>query len=91
MGGYQDNLEERARLIVKIPEVIKRSTDGKSFPAKELINLEAHAILAQKQLDTNNHYGMACLLTTRDSNIGEPNELQKLINRVYPPEITVSK
>jgi hypothetical protein len=78
-------LVEKARLIVDLPDRIREVLEkDKDFPVKELDNLDQYATMAKDLIDKKNNFGLDVLLTAKGSTEDNPNDLESLIDRVYP-------
>lgn len=90
---YRKLLRERAQLVVNLPEKIEESTGkGDSFPKQELYVLKGISFLGSNALenDTITCYMLSSFLTPLTSNkgaeIGDPNLLEEVYQRVYGTE-----
>jgi len=80
-------LRERAELITELPGQIGQAIEkGVSFPENELNNIHEFAELAKQALGDEGTFSKNALLTTRGQLASEPNMLEELIDRVYPPK-----
>jgi len=78
-------LVEKARLIVDLPDRIREVLEkDKDFPVEELDNLDQYATMAKDLIDKKNNFGLDVLLTAKGSTEDNPNDLESLIDRVYP-------
>ena len=87
VGTFDQILRDRAELLIFLPlklqHAIKR---GEAFPERAMDKIRAFSADASEMLDTNNTFGLGTLLTHQGSRVGDPNDLEKLINKLYPPK-----
>jgi hypothetical protein len=81
-------LVERARLIADLPVRVKETmAKGQSFPEEGLRQLEDFSELAQKALEDGRTFGLSVILKPdRGSKESEPNLLEELVDKLYPPK-----
>ncbi len=83
--GYRMKLQERAELILTLPAKIKESAkSGGSFPDSEWENICSFAYEARIALSSKGIFSLRVLLIPQGSVVGDPNEIERLINRIYP-------
>lgn len=83
--GYTAKLRERTQLIVDLPDKLKKAkSQGHQFPDEEMVSLFHFAGVADEALKSNSSFLMDVLLKDKGTKVGEPNNLEKLIERVYP-------
>jgi hypothetical protein len=84
---FELRLRDRARLLVFLPLELQKAIDrGETFPEKAMDKIRDFSADATDMLATNNMFGLGALLIHRDSDIDDPNDLEKLINKLYPPK-----
>jgi hypothetical protein len=81
------NSQVKAQLIVDLPDMVQEAVDrGDIFPQAELGRIYGMAASARELLEDNNTFGLRVLLIPWGNKTGDPNELEELIARVYPPQ-----
>lgn len=96
LATRRQKLIERARLIADLPDKIRATFEkGKDFPNGELETLESFAELARERLHlaqqanekskAGGDFALSTLLIEKGKVKGEPNLLEELVNRLYPP------
>jgi hypothetical protein len=85
---FQLRLRDRARLLIFLPLKLQRAIEGgEPFPEKAMDKIRAFAADASEMLATdNNMFGLGTLLTYQGSKFGDPNDLERLIIKLYPPK-----
>lgn len=84
---YKQKLIERAKLVVALPQLVQDSVKiGNTFSEDEMHNLNSLAELANQALSKEGLFGLAVLLTPKGSKNGEPNYLEKIVNKLYPEQ-----
>ena len=79
-------LVERAGMIASLPDKISKLLEaGESFPKQDLDRLEKFAYLANERLEMGSDIALSTLLIPKGTKVGEPNQLEKMVNRLYPP------
>lgn len=83
--GSAAKYRERTQLIADLPDKIKAAKlQGHSFPDNAMVTLFDFAGMADEALKSNSSFAMGVLLIDKGTKIGEPNNLEKLIERTYP-------
>lgn len=86
--GVRNKLTQRARVISDLPEKVSQAgaLTGHKVPEDELETLRSLQYIAQKALDRGNAYELGLILTDTlgGSEIGKPNLLEQLVNRLFP-------
>ena len=78
-------LVERAEMMASLPDKISEILEKReSFPKQELDRLEEFAHLANERLEMGSDIALSTLLIPRGTKVGEPNLLEKMVNRLYP-------
>lgn len=86
--GYVAKLRERTKLIEDLSDRIKDAIDqGHQFPSNELFQIYHFAGLAKHALSSNGSIEMKSVLSDMDSKVGDPNNLEQLIERLYPQKL----
>ncbi len=84
---YVAKLRQSARLIAKLPDKIRQAmSQGQVFPEAELREVMQFSGAAQKALADNNTFAMGVLLIDKGSTLEDPNNLDKLIAKIYPEQ-----
>ena len=87
VATFQLRLRDRARLIIFLPLKLQQATErGESFPERAMGKIRKFATDASEMLATDNIFGLGTLLTHQGSKLGDPNDLERLINKLYPPK-----
>lgn len=83
--GYATKLRKRTQLIADLPDKIKAAkSQGHQFPDEEMVTLFHFSGMATEALKSDGSFSMGVLLIDKGTKVGEPNNLEKLIERVYP-------
>ncbi|MBU1000233.1 hypothetical protein KKE78_02455 [Patescibacteria group bacterium] len=86
---YLSKLKERAKVIIDIPNKVDELVErGEMIPKHELIALQNLAFMAKEAIDKNNDFHLGVLLIDRGSRDGDPNQLERILQRLYPPKST---
>ena len=86
---YLSKLKERAKVIIEIPNKVDGLVEqGETIPKHELIALQNLAFMAKEALDKNSDSHLAVLLINRGSSDDDPNQLERILQRLYPPKST---
>ena len=84
---YKLKLRESASLLINLPLKLEGAIErGETFPDTAMDDVRFFAEHATEMVETNNIFGLAALLTHKGSKFGDPNDLEKLINKLYPPK-----
>jgi len=84
---YKQFLKERANLIVDLPSKIEACVKmGKSFPESKMNDLHFMSQSANEALEVEGIFMLGVLLIDQGSKKGDPNNLEKLIDDVYPKQ-----
>lgn len=84
---YELKLRERAGLLVNLPLKLEQAIErGETFPNAAMRDIRFFAEHATEILETNNMFGLGALLIHKGSKFGDPNDLEKIINKLYPPK-----
>ena len=84
---YELKLRERARLLVALPLKLEQAIEnGETYPDAAMRDIRFFAKLATEILETNNMFGLGALLIHKGGKLGDPNDLEKIINKLYPPK-----
>lgn len=79
--GFVQKLEERARLIIKLPERLADPLKNVGEKGQEVQNnVNSFASTAQTALDSGGTLGLLAFLTHKGMRIGGKNDLEKLID-----------
>lgn len=74
---------EKARILTKLPlKLLALSESGVDVPDEVSSLASGWAKYAKKSIEDNNYLGMSVILTPMGSKKGEPNELEKLIEKL---------
>jgi hypothetical protein len=84
---YKLKLRDRTRLLLFLPLKLQQAIErGESFPENAMDKINDFAANATDMLASGNMFGLDALLTHQGSKIGDPNDLEKLINKLYSPK-----
>ncbi len=81
----RQKLVEQAEMIVSLPDQVNGALKkGGSFPKQDLDELQRFAQLANEVLESEGDLGALFLLFPKGTKVGEPNQLEKMVERLYP-------
>lgn len=85
--GIRNKLKKRAEVVAELPEKISQAEtlSGLKVPEDEMETLRSLQDRARKALERGSVYELGLVLTDTqgNSNIGEANLLEQLVNRLY--------
>jgi hypothetical protein len=83
--AMQGIAQQRATLIAELPLALTGpNIIGPDLPEEAMGRIRGLAADASKMIDQDNYFGMVSLLSPQGSSVNEPNELEKLVDSVYP-------
>lgn len=88
---YREKLIQRAALIADLPDKIREALErGEIFPKEELNTIDSYSKQAREAIEENTKRDgtillSALLMVVEPDEIDNPNLLEELIARVYPP------
>ena len=82
LTGYKEKLEERARLLVNLPESLEGTLEQINPQVKNKIEsyVKTFASTAQERIDIGEEVGLATLLVDKGARKDDKNDLEKLID-----------
>ena len=84
---YRQKLEEKAGLIIALPNRLSKSIkDGQSFSEENMREVSYFSREAQEALKAKTTFSLGALLIPYGSKVGDPNRLERLIAKTYPPK-----
>src|SRR5258708_704458 len=83
--SYKQKLIEAGQLVAGLDAKINQDmVDGSRLSQDDRSEIVYFSMSAKEVVDEKNFFGMSTIFVDKGSKIGEPNELEKLIERVYP-------
>ncbi|HEX9503734.1 MAG TPA: hypothetical protein VF974_05455 [Patescibacteria group bacterium] len=83
--SYKQKLIEAAQLVAGLDTKINQDmVDGSRLSQDDRSEIVYFSMSAKEWVDEKNFFGMSTIFVRKGSTIGEPNDLEKLIERVYP-------
>lgn len=78
---YKQKLEERAKLLINLPDLLSEKLEGLDSEVKQIIvrDIEWFAASAKEALENNNGFALEALLTHRGNKNTDKNYLEELI------------
>jgi len=91
LNEYIQFLKIRAQLIINLPQKIQKCVErGESFPESKMEDLQFMARTAEEALKSGKVLMLGTLLTPLGSREDTPNDLEILIEEIYPnPEVSL--
>lgn len=82
-AACQEKLVRRAELIISLPDKVSDFVKkGVKFRDEDMNQLEVFAYLASERLESGDYFGLSTLLSHQGQKVGDPNELDKLVEEM---------
>lgn len=79
----KNRYREAGELVAELDEKLKQ-TDSSKLSQGDHTNIEMYSRLAREYMKKGNFFGIGVMFDRLGAKIGEPNDLEKLIERTYP-------